>query len=114
MASVGAPDLPGRVAKVDRARWIEILGRVGLVAKGLSYALVGYLALRLAFGAGGGATSRQGALATIATHGWGKALLIALALGNGLEPAEAAAVGAECGAACMTRRGPYGAHGGPL
>jgi hypothetical protein len=69
------------VAKVDRARWIEILGRVGLVAKGVSYALVGYLALRLAFGAGGTATSRQGALATIASTGWGKALLIALALG---------------------------------
>lgn len=34
-------------------------------------------------------------------------------LGNGLDPARAAAVGAECGAACMTRRGPYGAHGGP-
>jgi hypothetical protein len=69
------------VAKADRARWIEILGRVGLVAKGASYALVGYLALRLAFGAGGSATSRQGALATIAKQGWGKALLIALALG---------------------------------
>ena len=39
---------------------------------------------------------------------------LTFALGNGLEPAEAAAVGAECGAACMTRRGPYGAHGGPL
>jgi hypothetical protein len=69
------------VPKTDRARWIEILGRVGLVAKGASYALVGYLALRLAFGAGGTATSRQGALATIATHGWGQALLVALALG---------------------------------
>lgn len=80
MATVGAPDLP-RVSRADRARWIEILGRVGLVAKGLSYGLVGYLALRLAFGAGGTATSRQGALATIAAKGWGKAVLIALALG---------------------------------
>jgi hypothetical protein len=69
------------VRNADRARRIEILGRVGLVAKGVSYALVGYLAVRLALGAGGGATSRQGALATIATHGWGEALLIALAIG---------------------------------
>jgi Domain of Unknown Function (DUF1206) len=81
MASVRAPDLTGRAAKADRARWIEVLGRVGLVAKGVSYALVGYLALRLALGTGGGATSRQGALATIATHGWGQTLLILLALG---------------------------------
>jgi ribokinase len=39
---------------------------------------------------------------------------LTFALGNGLDPVAAAAVGAECGAACMTRRGPYGAHGGPL
>jgi hypothetical protein len=81
MASVGAPDLPGRVANTDRARWIEILGRTGLVAKGVSYALVGFLALEVALGKGGRATSRQGALATIASHGWGELLLIALALG---------------------------------
>jgi ribokinase len=36
------------------------------------------------------------------------------ALGKGATPAEAAKIGAECGAACMTRRGPYGAHGGPI
>jgi ribokinase len=35
-------------------------------------------------------------------------------LGAGLGVAEAALLGAECGAACMTRRGPYGAHGGPI
>lgn len=64
-----------------RARWVELLGRVGLVAKGVSYALVGVLALEVALGEGGRATSRQGALATIATHGWGKALLLLLALG---------------------------------
>jgi ribokinase len=34
-------------------------------------------------------------------------------LGSGLTVEKAVAVGAECGAACMTRRGPYGAHGGP-
>jgi hypothetical protein len=80
MATVGAPDLP-TVASRGRAGWIKGLGRFGLVAKGVSYALVAYLALRLAFGAGGQATSRSGALATIASNSWGEWLLVALALG---------------------------------
>lgn len=61
--------------------WIEVLARVGLVAKGVSYGLVGVLAIGVAAGRGGKATSRQGALAEIASHGWGKLLLVALALG---------------------------------
>jgi hypothetical protein len=83
VAVTEAPSVVRAATRRGRARWIEVLGRVGLVAKGISYALVGYLALKLAFGAGGGATSRQGALATIASHEWGKLLLIALALGFG-------------------------------
>jgi hypothetical protein len=80
MASVGAPDLPG-VAARNRHDWISAFGRVGLVAKGVSYALVGFLALEVALGKGGRATSRQGALATIAGHSWGKVLLVTLAIG---------------------------------
>jgi Domain of Unknown Function (DUF1206) len=80
MASVGAPDLPG-VAARNRHDWISVFGRVGLVAKGVSYALVGFLALEVALGKGGRATSRQGALATIAGHSWGKMLLVTLAIG---------------------------------
>jgi hypothetical protein len=80
MASVGAPDLPS-VAAPSRHEWVSVLGRVGLVAKGVSYALVGFLALEVALGRGGRATSRQGALATVAGHPWGKVLLITLALG---------------------------------
>ena len=80
MASVGVPDLPG-VAARNRHDWISVFGRVGLVAKGVSYALVGFLALEVALGTGGRATSRQGALATIAGHSWGKVLLVTLAIG---------------------------------
>jgi hypothetical protein len=69
------------VAAASRHDWIPVLGRVGLVAKGVSYALVGFLALEVALGKGGRATSRQGALATVAGHSWGKVLLITLALG---------------------------------
>jgi Domain of Unknown Function (DUF1206) len=60
---------------------MPVLGRVGLVAKGASYALVGFLALQVALGEGGRATSRSGALATIAGHSWGKLLLVAMAIG---------------------------------
>lgn len=51
------------------------------MAKGISFAIVGVLALELALGHGGKSTSREGALATLARHGWGKGLLIALAAG---------------------------------
>jgi hypothetical protein len=60
---------------------IKFLARVGLVAKGVSYAIVGVLALELAFGHGGKATSRTGALATLARSGFGKVLLGLLACG---------------------------------
>jgi hypothetical protein len=60
---------------------IELLGRVGLVAKGVSYGVVGLLALELALGHGGKATSRTGALATLARGGFGKVLLVLLAAG---------------------------------
>jgi hypothetical protein len=60
---------------------IKVLARVGLVAKGVSYAIVGILALELALGQGGKATSRGGALATLAKSGFGKVLLVLLACG---------------------------------
>jgi hypothetical protein len=58
-----------------------VLARVGLVAKGISYVLVGVLAIKVALGAGGETTSRTGALQTVADEWFGKALLIGLALG---------------------------------
>jgi hypothetical protein len=61
--------------------WYAVLARVGLVAKGISYGLVGALAVGVAVGHGGKATSRNGALATIADESWGKAVLAALAFG---------------------------------
>ncbi|MBA3843574.1 MAG: DUF1206 domain-containing protein [Actinobacteria bacterium] len=76
-------------AQGDKARqkadsgtgWYAVLARTGLVAKGLSFALVGALAIKLALGSGGSATSRQGALAQLAHHSFGKVALIALAIG---------------------------------
>ena len=61
--------------------WYAWLARTGLVAKGISFGIVGVLAIKLASGNGGKATSRQGALQALAEHSFGKVLLILLALG---------------------------------
>jgi hypothetical protein len=69
-------------AKAESGRgWYAVLARTGLVAKGLSYGLVGALALQLAFGGSGKATSRQGALEQVAQRPFGKLILVLLALG---------------------------------
>jgi Domain of Unknown Function (DUF1206) len=62
---------------------VEGLGRIGLVAQGISFALVGVLAIMLALDAGGRATDRQGALRTLAQDGLGRFVVIALAIGFG-------------------------------
>ena len=69
------------VRRMTRETWPERLGRAGLAAQGLSFGLVGFLALKLALGDGGKTTSRQGAFQTLAHDSLGKALLIGLALG---------------------------------
>jgi hypothetical protein len=57
------------------------LARTGLVAKGVSFGIVGILAIKLAVGDGGKATSREGALEALAQQWFGKVLLILLAIG---------------------------------
>ena len=61
--------------------WYAVVARTGLVAKGLSFALVGVLAIKLAIGSGGKATSREGALAQLSHHSFGEVALIGLAIG---------------------------------
>jgi len=52
--------------QAENAHRLNALARVGLVAKGVSFALVGILAIKLAVASGGEATSRQGALQSLA------------------------------------------------
>jgi hypothetical protein len=66
---------------VARSRQFEWLARAGLVARGVIYAIIGVLAIKLAFGDGGKTTNQQGALETIAKQPFGKALLILMAIG---------------------------------
>ena len=61
--------------------WYAGVARAGLIAKGFSYGLVGVLAIGVAVGEGGKATSRGGALAALADESWGEVVLILLALG---------------------------------
>ena len=61
--------------------WYEWVARIGLVAKGVSFGIVGALAIKLALGDGGEATSREGALHALAQESFGKVVLILLAVG---------------------------------
>jgi hypothetical protein len=77
-------DRPIQQAEADAQAgrgWYAVLARTGLVAKGVSYGIVGILAIKLAFGEGGKATSRAGALHTLAGGTFGKVMLALLALG---------------------------------
>jgi hypothetical protein len=62
-------------------RWEEILARFGITAKGVSYGLVGLLAIGVALGEGGATTSRQGALHRLAGNGFGRVVLVLLVIG---------------------------------
>jgi hypothetical protein len=67
--------------RLARTREFEALARAGLVARGVVYAIIGVLALKLALGDGGKATNQQGALRTIADRPFGKTLLVLVAIG---------------------------------
>jgi hypothetical protein len=62
---------------------LQALARVGLVARGVVYAVIGILAFKLAVGSGGKTPSQSGALRTIARQPFGEILLVALAVGLG-------------------------------
>ena len=61
--------------------WVERLARLGYVAKGVVYAVIGFLALREALGAGGRTMDPTGAMQSIGTQPFGGVMLALLALG---------------------------------
>lgn len=61
--------------------WVERLARLGYIAKGIVYAIVGVLAVQAAFGIGGQTTDTKGALGTIAAQPFGTFLLVLLTIG---------------------------------
>lgn len=80
-AVVEQPARKAREKAESGSGWYAWLARSGLLAKGVSFGIVAVLAIGLAIGVGGRPTSRQGALQTLAHHGWGKVLLVLLAIG---------------------------------
>jgi len=61
---------------------LEGLARVGLVALGVVYLLIGWLALQIAWGGtSGGSADKSGALSTVADQPFGKILLWLVAIG---------------------------------
>lgn len=77
------PKIAAAGRRAGKSDWVEGLGRAGLVAKAILYAVVGILAIKVALGSGGQKADRDGALRAIAEQPFGKVLLGALALGLG-------------------------------
>jgi hypothetical protein len=78
------PNQPLRAASgtaAEAAPWIERLARVGYVAKGVVYVIIGVLAARAAFGAGGRTTGSRGAMETIIQQPFGRTMLAVIAIG---------------------------------
>jgi uncharacterized protein DUF1206 len=81
MTVVEQPLESARDAGRSGTGWYAWLARAGLVAKGASFGIVAVLAIKLALGDGGKATSREGALHTLAGETFGVAVLSLLVLG---------------------------------
>jgi hypothetical protein len=81
MTSVG--EVKHEVEEAAQSQWAERLARFGHLARGVTFCLVGILALEVAFGLGGKITDRKGALQTLAGDPFGRSLLGALAVGLG-------------------------------
>ena len=60
---------------------VELIARVGYVAKGVVYAIIAWFAIEAAFSAGGRTTGSRGALAQIVSETYGEVLLILIAIG---------------------------------
>jgi hypothetical protein len=60
---------------------VERLGRVGLLARGATYILIGYIALQMAFGDTARSASQTGAFHTVASQPFGQAVLWIIAAG---------------------------------
>jgi fumarate reductase subunit D len=76
-----AVNLSTATRRLARGPWVDLLGHAGLAAKGISFVLVGVLAILVAVGHGGETTDRQGALRAVAQHPFGKVALLVLAVG---------------------------------
>lgn len=76
MASAGP-----QLSQHHASTWVERLGRLGLLAQGTTYILIGVIALQMAFGDGARSASQEGAFHTVASQPFGEVLLWIIAVG---------------------------------
>ncbi len=65
----------------DSGDWIEAAARIGYIAKGAVYTIIGVLAVQAALGSGGAITGSRGAIKSIADEPFGEVLLVLTAVG---------------------------------
>src|SRR5215208_1993501 len=70
-----------RLSTASTSRGVEMLGRVGLVARGTIYILIGVIALQMAFGDAARSASQKGAFHAVAAQPFGAVLLWIIAAG---------------------------------
>jgi hypothetical protein len=81
MAGMSSGAIAAKGRRAGRSPWVERLGRIGLIAQGVLYAVVGILAFKVALGGREESPDKGGALRTIAEQPFGKVLLVLLAAG---------------------------------
>jgi hypothetical protein len=69
------------VRRVAESAWIDRVARLGLVAKGVMYALIALLALKIVLRVDGESADQEGAVRTVAVQPLGRWLVAALAVG---------------------------------
>ena len=74
-------DAAGTAREVAKSRPVKFGARVGLVAYGITYLLIAWLALQVAFGDSGERTDQNGAFQTIGSEPFGMFLLGIVAVG---------------------------------
>jgi hypothetical protein len=67
--------------RAAHGRWFTVLARLGFVARGVIYVLIGVFALDVAFGRSGANASQAGALQAVAHQPFGEWLLIVVTVG---------------------------------
>lgn len=80
---MNANPVPRNATAFTETRLFEGLARAGYAARGIVYAMIGILAIRLSQGIGTARPNQQGAMQKIAHQPFGHALLLLLAIGLG-------------------------------
>ena len=71
----------GDEAKRQASPWVERLARAGYAGKGITYLLIGVLAVMAAFGTGGSTEGSKGVLAGVADNMFGQILVFIVGIG---------------------------------